>query len=73
MQYKQYAIRYTIFDTEWGYFGLAGTENTLLRTHLPASNAEKVKSNLLKDIPAAIAYNGDMYSAMPRYSCLRGF
>jgi methylated-DNA-[protein]-cysteine S-methyltransferase len=40
-------IRYTIFKTKWGYFGLAGTENALLRTHLPLPDREMVKSHLL--------------------------
>ena len=44
----QKTIKYTIFKTKWGYFGLAGSENALLRTHLPLRNLEKVKSRLLK-------------------------
>lgn len=41
------AIKYTIFKTKWGYFGLAGSEDGLSRTCLPLSNPEKVKSRLL--------------------------
>jgi methylated-DNA-[protein]-cysteine S-methyltransferase len=41
-------IKYTIFKTRWGYFGLAGTDNGLLRTCLPLSNPEKVKLQILK-------------------------
>ncbi len=44
-----YDIRYTIFRTKWGYFGLAGTEFGLLRTALPMSEPEKVKSQLFKN------------------------
>jgi len=43
----QKATKYTIFETKWGYFGLAGTEKGLLRSHLPLNDPEKVKSRLL--------------------------
>ena len=49
----QEAVKYTIFKTKWGYFGLAGTEFGLLRTHLPGPEPEKVKSHLLKDLRLA--------------------
>ena len=49
----QKAIKYTIFRTTWGYFGLAGTGRGLLRTRLPGPEPEKVKSRLLKDLQAA--------------------
>jgi methylated-DNA-[protein]-cysteine S-methyltransferase len=47
----QKVTKYTIFQTKWGYFGLAGTENSLCRTQLPGSNPEKIKSRLLKNLP----------------------
>ncbi len=43
----QKVIKYTVFKTKWGYFGLTGTENGLSRTCLPLSNPERVKSQLL--------------------------
>ena len=46
----QKVIKYTIFKTKWGYFGLAGTEFALCRTHLPEPEHEKVKSQLLKNL-----------------------
>ena len=46
----QKAIKYTIFKTRWGYFGLAGTEFGLLRTCLPGPEPEKIKSQLLKNL-----------------------
>jgi methylated-DNA-[protein]-cysteine S-methyltransferase len=49
----QKALKYTIFKTKWGYFGLAGTEYGLLRTHLPSPEPEKIKPQLLKDLQAA--------------------
>jgi len=47
----QKAIKYTIFETRWGYFGLAGTEYGLLRTCLPGPVPEKIKGQLLKSLP----------------------
>jgi len=44
------AIKYTIFKTQWGYFGLAAGENGLFRTCLPLARPEKVKSLLLQDL-----------------------
>ena len=41
------AIKYTVFKTRWGYFGLAGTEKGLLRSHLPASRYGQVRCRLL--------------------------
>jgi len=46
----QKAIKYTIFKTKWGYFGLVGTEFALLRTHLPEPEPEKIKRQLLKNL-----------------------
>ncbi len=47
----QKAIKYTIFETGWGYFGLVGTEYGLLRTCLPGPATEKIKGQLLKSLP----------------------
>ena len=49
----QKVTKYTIFQTKWGYFGLAGTEYGLCRTQLPGLKPEKIKSLLLKNLPAA--------------------
>ena len=46
----QKVIKYTIFKTRWGYFGLAGTEFAILRTHLPDPEPEKIKHELLKNL-----------------------
>ena len=45
----QKVIKYVIFKTKWGYFGLAGTEHALCRTQLPGPKPEKIKSMLLKN------------------------
>ncbi len=44
------AIRFAVFKTKWGYFGLAGTEYGLLRSCLPGLELEKVKFQLLKNL-----------------------
>ncbi len=44
----QKVIKYVIFKTKWGYFGLAGTEYALCRTQLPGPKPENIKSLLLK-------------------------
>jgi len=50
---KENLIKYVIFKTEWGHFGLTATDNGLLRTCLPLASREKVKSHLLQNLPAA--------------------
>jgi len=57
------AIKYTIFKTKWGYFGLAGTEYGLLRTHLPLAEYEKIESNFLKDFHA-VEYDKRFFKAV---------
>lgn len=49
----QDAAKYVIFETRWGYFGLAGTESALCRTCLPRPKWGKIEAQLLKDAPAA--------------------
>ena len=48
----QKVVKYTIFKTKWGYFGLAGTEYALCRTQLPGPKPEKIKALLLKNLLA---------------------
>lgn len=47
----QKVIKYVIFKTRWGHFGLAGTEDGLCRTQLPGPKHDKIKSLLLKNLP----------------------
>jgi methylated-DNA-[protein]-cysteine S-methyltransferase len=49
----QKIIKYVIFKTKWGYFGLAGTENVLWRTQLPTTSKKTAKTHLLKNLPTA--------------------
>ena len=46
-------IKYVIFNTKWGHFGLAGTKSVLCRTQLPATEPKKIESRLLKNLPDA--------------------
>jgi methylated-DNA-[protein]-cysteine S-methyltransferase len=46
-------MNYTIFKTKWGWFGLAGKENSVCRTILPENKAETVESQLIKEFPDA--------------------
>jgi len=42
-------MKYVIFKTKWGHFGLAGTETALCRTQLPGPERKKIESRLLKN------------------------
>ena len=46
-------IKYVIFNTKWGHFGLAGTKSVLCRTQLPGPEPKKIESRLLKNLPHA--------------------
>ncbi len=43
-------LKYAIFKTKWGFFGLSADKTGLLRTVLPMSNPKKVKKYLLVGI-----------------------
>lgn len=47
------AVRYTVFRTKWGYFGLAGTDKGLLRTCLPLPSSDLAEYHLLTNLPDA--------------------
>lgn len=42
-------LRYTIFKTDWGYFGLLADNKGLLKTVLATNSFEKTKKSLLAD------------------------
>lgn len=46
-------LKYVIFKTKWGYFGMAGNESALYRTQLPETEYKKIESRLLKNLPDA--------------------
>lgn len=56
-------IRYTIFRTNWGYFGLMGTSEAIIRTFLPVSSRNKVKQMLLAYRPQA-RYDSGLFGAL---------
>jgi methylated-DNA-[protein]-cysteine S-methyltransferase len=43
----QKPLKYSIFKTKWGYFGILGTEKGLLRTCLPMAKRQSAKTALL--------------------------
>jgi len=45
-------LRYTIFNTKWGYFGLVAAESALLRTLLPCQDRQTAKQQLLDNLTA---------------------
>ena len=40
-------LKYCVFETKWGYFGLAGNDFSISRTILPGTNPKAVESELL--------------------------
>lgn len=50
---QNHNILYSVFKTNWGWFGLLGTEKGLIRTCLPVAFKEAVEQRLLKGIEGA--------------------
>jgi methylated-DNA-[protein]-cysteine S-methyltransferase len=46
-------MKFVIFQTSWGYFGLVGNESAICRTFLPESKAEVVKSHIIREFSQA--------------------
>ena len=46
-------MKYVIFRTKWGFFGLAGTDSGLCQTQLPIQERGKVESRILENLPEA--------------------
>jgi len=46
------SLKYTTFKTSWGYFGLAGSDCTLVRACLPMRDHQEAESYLLKGLPS---------------------
>ncbi len=42
-------LKYTIFPTEWGYFGLVGTDNAILQSFLPIAERQLLRNKILTD------------------------
>jgi methylated-DNA-[protein]-cysteine S-methyltransferase len=59
----QKASKYVIFETNWGYFGLAGTRAGLRRTCLPGPRPAGVRARLLEDLPEA-EFDADFFKTL---------
>jgi methylated-DNA-[protein]-cysteine S-methyltransferase len=62
------ALKYTIFQTKWGYFGLAGTESGLCRSCLPLAQQQRIKVQLLrvetKADASSVQYSKDFFKPL---------
>lgn len=56
-------LRYSVFGTSWGYFGLAGSDRRLFKTCLPMRDCQTAERNLLKDLPKA-RYDRDYFRSL---------
>jgi methylated-DNA-[protein]-cysteine S-methyltransferase len=46
-------LKYVVFDTAWGHFGLIGTQASLIRTHLPLADRNCVVQDILAGLGPA--------------------
>ena len=53
-------IRYTIFQTGWGYFGLASTEAGLCRSFLPLPDKEQAEQQL-RSVYRAVTHDARLF------------
>lgn len=60
--------QYNIFRTQWGWFGLLGSEQALLRTYLPVSHKETIESRILSDVRIA-KRSKSAFSALKKLIC----
>jgi len=51
---KDKTLKYVVFKTKLGYFGLAGSEKGLVRTELPLVDEGKVEKRLLSELNGAV-------------------
>lgn len=61
----QKVTKYVIFETKWGYFGLAGTESVLCRTCLAAPKRRTTERHLLRDLSGA-QFDGAYFKSLQR-------
>jgi len=45
------SVKYSVFETNWGYFALAGRDNCLIRTVLPVKSRRLAETILLTCLP----------------------
>lgn len=53
-------IKYNVFKTTWGYFGLAAVDEAIVQTRLPEPNEEEAEAGLLPGLPDAQKDSGIM-------------
>ncbi|MCK4913110.1 MAG: methylated-DNA--[protein]-cysteine S-methyltransferase [Planctomycetes bacterium] len=53
-------LKYTIFPTEWGYFGLVGTDNALFNAFLPTAERGTLRNKILADFHS-ILHEKDLF------------
>ncbi len=44
-------MKYVIFKTNWGYFGIVGNDSAIYRTYLPPQKSDHIKQRLCRDFP----------------------
>jgi O-6-methylguanine DNA methyltransferase len=60
-------LKYTIFKTNWGFFGLLADNTGLLRTTLPISNYQKAKKYLLVGMFCRSREDKRLYPELQKY------
>lgn len=58
-------MKYVIFQTTWGYFGLLGTDEILRRTFLPVLEPDLIKTCFLKEFPEA-TFDRNLYKNLQK-------
>lgn len=59
-------VKYVVFSTAWGHFGLAGTEASLIRTRLPFTDRNRVVADLLAGLGPAKFDTGYFFDLQQR-------
>jgi methylated-DNA-[protein]-cysteine S-methyltransferase len=49
----QKIIKYVIFKTKWGDFGLVGRDSAILRTYLPGWSSKAIRAEISREMPEA--------------------
>jgi methylated-DNA-[protein]-cysteine S-methyltransferase len=58
-------MKYTVFSTDWGFFGLLADKNGLARTVLPCKNRKTVEKQLLKGLQVAY-FNTNLFKPLQK-------
>jgi len=60
-------LKYTIFKTNWGFFGLLADDTGLLRTTLPTTNFQTTKRYLLVGMFRPVKEDEKLYPELQKY------